>query len=154
MVCLEACQYSQPIVVHLLSHVWLFATPWTAAHQASLSPGVCSNSCPLSWWCHPTISSSVTLFSCLQSFQASRVFASELAHHIKWPTSEASTSASVLMNFKGWFPLGFTGLILPSRDSQESSPAQQMESISSSAFSLLYGPTLTSVHDYWKIHDF
>ena len=44
-------------VVQLLSHVWLFAIPWTAACQASLSftvPGVCSNSCPLSWWCHPT----------------------------------------------------------------------------------------------------
>ena len=50
-------------VVQLLSHVQLFATPWTAACQASLSfttPGVCSNSHPLSQWCHPTISSSVS----------------------------------------------------------------------------------------------
>ena len=55
------------------------ATPWTAAHQASLSftrpPRVCSNSCPLSWWCHPTISSSVNAFSSwLQSFPASGFF--------------------------------------------------------------------------------
>ena len=49
--------------VQSLSHVQLFATPWTAAHEPpcpSLSPGVCSSSCPLSQWCHPTISFSVT----------------------------------------------------------------------------------------------
>ena len=60
-----------------LSHVWLFETPWTAARQASLSiitPRACSNSCPSSWWCHPTISSSVVPFSCLQSFPASGSF--------------------------------------------------------------------------------
>ena len=64
--------------VQSLSCVWLFATPWTAAHQASLSitnSQSCSNSCPLSWWCHPTISSSVILFcSRLQSFLASGSF--------------------------------------------------------------------------------
>ena len=63
--------------VQSLSHVQLFATPWTAAHQASLSPtpGVYSNSCPSSWWCHPTISSSVVPFSsCLQSFPSSGSF--------------------------------------------------------------------------------
>ena len=60
------------VVVQSLSCVLLFATPWTAAHQApcpSLSPRACSNSGPLSWWCHPTTSSSVIPFSsCLQSF--------------------------------------------------------------------------------------
>ena len=59
--------------VQFLSYVWLFAAPWTAAHQASLSftiPRICSNSCPLVQYCHPTISSSVTLFSCPQSFPA------------------------------------------------------------------------------------
>ena len=64
--------------VQLLSHVRLFATPWTAAHQASLSitnSGANSNSCPSSQWCHPTISSSVTPFSCcFQSFPASGLF--------------------------------------------------------------------------------
>ena len=62
--------------VQLLSHVGLFATPWTAAHQASLSitnSRACSDSYPSSWLCHPTISSSVIPFSsCLQSFPASR----------------------------------------------------------------------------------
>ena len=63
------------VVVQLLSHVHLLATPWTAAHQASPSPGVCSNSRPSSRWSHPTISSSVALFSsCLQFFPASGSF--------------------------------------------------------------------------------
>ena len=54
--------------VQLLSHVQLFATPWTAPRQTSPTPGACSNSCPC---CHPTISSSVIPFSCLQSYPAS-----------------------------------------------------------------------------------
>ena len=64
--------------VQSLSHVHLFAIPWTAAHQASLSvptSRACSNSCPSSRWCHPTISSSVVPFtSHLQSFPASVSF--------------------------------------------------------------------------------
>ena len=67
--------------------VRLFVTPWTAEHQASLpwpTPGVYSNSCPLSWWCHPTISSSVVPFSCLQSFPAFKVFWSESVLHMNW----------------------------------------------------------------------
>ena len=60
--------------VKLLSHVRLFATPWTAARQDSCpspTPGLHPNPCPLSWWCHPTISSSVVPFSsCPQSFPA------------------------------------------------------------------------------------
>ena len=60
-------------------------------------------------------------------------------------------SATVLpMNIQGLFPLGLNGLI----SSQESSPAPQCKSINSLALSLLYGPTFTSVHDYWKNHSF
>ena len=51
----------------------------------SSSPGVCLNSCPSSWWCHPTISCSVILFSCLQFFPAVGVFSNDVALHIKWP---------------------------------------------------------------------
>ena len=62
----------------LFSHVWYLATSWTTGCQApcpSPNPGVYSNSCPWSWWCHPTISASVIPFSsCLQSFQASGSF--------------------------------------------------------------------------------
>ena len=62
------------VVTQLLSHVQSFATPWTAARQASLS-FTSSNSCPLSWWCHPTISSSVApSSSCLQSLPVSSSF--------------------------------------------------------------------------------
>jgi len=68
----------------------------------------------------------------------------------------ASASTSVLlMSTQGWFPLGLTGLIsLLSRDSQESFPAPQFESINSLVLSLFYSAVLTSVHDYWKNHSF
>ena len=54
---LKYTQVCDVFVVQSLSRVWLFANPWAAAHQASLSfifSGICSNSCPLSWWCHPS----------------------------------------------------------------------------------------------------
>ena len=76
----------------------------------SPSPRVCSNSCPLSWWWHPTISSSVVPFSCLQSFPASRSFPTSQF----FPSGGQSirASASVLpMNIQDSFPLGWTGLI-------------------------------------------
>ena len=65
-----------------------------------------------------------------------------------------STSASVLpMNIMGWLPLGLIGLIsLLSKNSQESSPAPQFESVNSLMLSLFYGPALTSIHDCWKNH--
>ena len=68
----------------------------------------------------------------------------------------ASPSASILlMNIQNSFILGLTGLIsLSPRISQESSPTPQFKSINSSVFSLLYGPTLTFIHDYWKNHSF
>ena len=121
----------------------------------SLSPRVCSNSCPLSRWCHPTTSSSVaTSSSCLQSFHF-RVFPNELALHIRWPkywsfsfSKGPSSEYSGLTSFRiDWFDPPCNP-----RDSQESSPAPQFESISSSLLSLLYYPTLTSIHDYWKNH--
>ena len=95
--------------VQLLSCVQLFATPWTAAHQASLSiinSGACSNSCPSSQWCHPTISSSVIPFSsCLQSFPASGSF--PMNQFFTSGGQSVGASASVLwMNIQDWFPLG------------------------------------------------
>ena len=76
----------------------------------SLSPRVCSNSCPLSWWCHPTISSSVSpLSSCTQSFPASGSF--PVSQYFTSGSQSIGASASVLpMNIQGWFPLGLTGL--------------------------------------------
>ena len=74
-------------------------------------PGACSNSCPLSQWCHPTISSSVIPFSsCLQSFPASGSFPRSQFFTSGGQSIEVSASASVLpMNIQGWFPLGLTG---------------------------------------------
>ena len=70
--------------VQSLSYVWLFATPWTIACP-SPTPRAYSNSCPLSRWCHPTISSSVIPFSFgLQSFPASGA-SNESVIYIRWP---------------------------------------------------------------------
>ena len=79
----------------------------------SLYPWACSNSCPLSWWCHSTISSSFVPFSsCLQSFPASRSFLMSQLFASGGPSIGVSASASVLpMNIQDWFPLGLTGLI-------------------------------------------
>ena len=99
----------------LFSGVWLFATPRTAAHQASLTftiLGVCLNSCSLSRWGLPVISSSVTPFSsCPQpvpseSFPVSQLFT--------WSGQSTGASGSVLVllkNIQSWFPLGLTDLI-------------------------------------------
>ena len=97
--------------------------------------------------CHP--------FLLLPSiFTSNRVFSSESALHIRWPKYWSFSFVSVLpMNIQDWFPLGLTGMSSCSpRDSQESSPAPQSESINSLALSLLYGPALTSIHDYWENH--
>ena len=103
-------------VVQLLSCVRLFATPWIAAHQASLSFTISQSlfiSCPLSQWCHPTISSSVTPFSsCTQSFLPSGSFPMSQLFTRVGQSIGASASASVLsMNIQSWFPLGLTGLM-------------------------------------------
>ena len=102
--------------VQLLSRVRLFATPWTAAARPpcpSSTPGVYSNSCPLSRWCHPMISSSVVPFSsCLQSFPASGSF--QMSQHFTsgGQSIGVSTSTSVLpMNIQDWSPSGWTGWI-------------------------------------------
>ena len=80
---------------------------------ASPTPGACSNSCPLSQWCHPTISSSVIPFSsCPQSFPASGSFPVSQFFLSGGQSTGVSALASVLpVNIQGWFPLGWTGLI-------------------------------------------
>ena len=117
----------------------------------SLSPRVCSNSCPSSPWCHPAISSSVIpLSSCLQSFPTSGSFLmSQLFASGDQSTGASASTSVVLMNIQGWFPLGLAGLITCCpRDSQESSPTPQLEAsiLWHSAFFMVQ---LTSIHDYW-----
>ena len=114
----------------------------------SPSPRACSNSCPLSQWCPPTISSSVVPFSsCLQSFPAS-----ESVPRIWWrkcwsfsfsinPSNEYSGLISFRMD---WLDL------LAVQGTLKSSPTPQFKSIDSLVLSLLSGPTLTSIPDYWE----
>ena len=110
---------------------------------SSPTPRVYPNSCPLSRWCNPTISSSVVPFSCLQSFPPSGSFPMSKLFASSNQSIGVSASASVLpMNSQDWSPLGWTGWI--SRDSQEASPTPQFKSINSSALSFLHSPTLTS----------
>ena len=118
------------------------------------TPGAYSNSGPSSQWCHPTISFSVVLFSCLQSFPESGSFPTSQFFTSGGQSVGVSASASVLsMNIQDWFPLGgLFGFPCCPKDSQESSPTPQFKSINSSALSFLFSPTLTSIHDYWKNH--
>ena len=144
------------VVVQLRSRVRPFATPWTTARQASLSFTISQSlldSCPLSWWCYLTISSTAAPFFFLQSFPGSGSFLMSWFFASGGQNIGASASAAILsMNIQDWFPLGLTGLIsLESKGLQESSPLSQFKSISSLAFSFLHSPTLTSIHDHWKM---
>ena len=97
------------VVVQLLSHAWLFATPWTAAFQASVAFTISQSllKCPLS---HTTISSSVLPFtSCLQSFLALGSF--QMSQCFASGGQSIGASASVSMNILDWFLSGLTGLI-------------------------------------------
>ena len=106
---------SQFVVVQLPSHASTLI-PWiqhTKLSYPSLSPRVCSNSCPLIQWCSLTISSSVTPFSfCLQSLPAPRSFPVSWLFPLSSQSIGVSALASVLpMIIQGWFHLGLTGLI-------------------------------------------
>ena len=119
------------------------------------TPRVHPNPCPLSQWCHLTVSSSVIPFSsCPQSFPASGSFPISQLFTSGGQSTGVSASTSLLpMNTQDWSPLGWTGWISSqSKDSQESSPTPHFKSINSSVLSFLYSPTLTSIHNYWKNH--
>ena len=123
----------------------------------SSTPRACSNSCPLSQWCHPTISSSVVHFSSLlTSFPASGSFPMSQFFTSDGQSIGVSASASVFpKKIQDWFRIlydGLVGSLCSPRDSQESSPTPQFKNINSSVLSFLYSPTLTSIHDHWKNH--
>ena len=144
-----------PLVsVQLLSHVWLSVTPWTAAHQASLSFTIYQSLLKL--MSIESVMPSIQLILCrpllhLPSiFPSIRVFSNELTVHVKWP-KYWSFSISASKEYSGLISFRNDCLDLCcSRDSQGSSSAPQLESINSLVLSRLYGPTLTSVQDYWK----
>ena len=147
--------------VQLLSvsdSLWPHESQHTRAPCPSPTPGAYSNTCPLSRWCHPTISSLDTLFSCPQSFPASGSFPMNWLFTSGGQSVGASTSASVLpMNIQGWFPLGLTCLI--SLQSKGLSRVSSNITVWKHQFfstqpSLCSIHSLTSIHDYWKNHSF
>ena len=120
--------------VWLLSRVRLFVTPWTAVCWPSCpspTPRVYLNSCPLSWWCHPTISYSVSPFSsCLQSFPASGSFQMSQLFASGGLSIGVSATTSVLPNIQTDLLGDGDGLVgspCSPRDSQQSSPTPQFK---------------------------
>ena len=148
----ESCNSTLFVALKLLSHVQFFTIPWTAAHQVSLSFTV-------SWSLLKLMSIGLVMpsnYLVLPSNSPSiRVFSSESALGIRWPkywSFSFSISPSneylglIYLHWLVWSPC------CP-RDSQQSSPALQCETINSLVLSLFYGSILTSVYDYWKNHD-
>ena len=144
------------VVVQSLSRVWFFATLWTAAHQGSLSFAVSQSLLKLVF-IELIMPSNQLILCCpllLLPFiiPSMRVFSSESVLHIRWPkywsfsfSISPSSEYSGLISFRiDWFDL------LAVQGTLKSSPTSQLESINSSVLSLLYGSTLTSIHDYWK----
>ena len=143
----------------LVTHIWHFVTPWIAGHQASLSFTISQSLLKLMFiksvilynhlnLCHPFLLPP-------SIFPNIRVFSNESTLCIKWPnywsfsfSDNPSNEYLGLISFRiDWFDLlAVQGTL------QESSPAPQLEGINSMVLSLLYGPPLTSIHDYWKNH--
>ena len=148
----QSLSYAHISSVQMLSRVWLFATPWTVAHQDSLS---ITNS-----WSLPKLMSieSVmpsnhlilcrplrllpSIFPSIRVFSMSQLFTSGGQRF----EVSASNEHSGLITFR------MDGSPCCSRDFQKSSPIPQFKSINSLALSFLYSPTLTYIHDYWKNH--
>ena len=156
--------FSDPLVTSVqFSHSVMSDSLWPHESQharppcPSPTPGVYSNSCPLSQWCHPTILSSV--------IPSPPTF--NLPQHrglFRWVSSSQQV-AKVLefqlqhQSFQWIFRTDFlyNGLVWPPcspRDSQKSFPTPHFKSINCSLLSFLYSSTLTSIHDYWKNHSF
>ena len=144
--------------VQSCSHVQLFATPWTTAHQTSLS--ITNSRSPPKLMSIESVMPSYHLILCrplllLPSiFPSIRVFSNESALCMRWPKywsfsfniSPSNVHPGLISIRMDWLDL------LAVQGTQESSPTPQFKSINSSVLSFLYGPTLTSIHDYWKNH--
>ena len=143
--------------VQSLSHVQLFATPWTAAWQASLS--ITNSRSLLKLTSIESVMPSNHLIPCRSLLLSSsippsiRVFSSESVLCIRWPkywsfsTNPANEHPGLIS-----FRMDWLDLLAVQGTLQESSPTPQFKSINSSALSFLYAPTLTSIHDHWKNH--
>ena len=142
--------------VQSLSRVRLFATPWAAARQASLS-NTNSQSPPKPMSIESVMPSNHLIFCCplfllFSIFPGIRIFSNELTHHIRWP-KYWSFSFNISPSTQDWSPLGWTGWIsLQSKGLSRVFSTPQFKSINSSGLSFLYSPTPTSIHDHWKNH--
>ena len=141
--------------VQSLSHVWLFATPWTAAHQASLS--ITNSWSSLRFTSIEAVmpSSHLTLGRPLLLLPpippSIRVFSNELTLLIRWPKYWSfSFNISPSSEHPGLIFFRMVGPPCSPRDSQESFPTPQLKSINSLALSFLHSPTLISIHDQWR----
>ena len=135
--------------------LWLHGLQHDILPHPSLSPGV--SQIHINWlsqWCYLTISSSIVPSPLPAIFPTIRVFSNESTLHIRWPKYWSfNVSISPSNEHTGLISSRFDCLDLAVQGTLESSP-EQFESISPSALGLLYGPTVTSIHDYWKNHSF
>ena len=138
--------------VQSLSCVQFFVTPWTTAFQVSLSITNSWSLLKLMSWVYDAIQPSHSPSSLLllpSIFPSIRVFSNELVLHIRFSISPSNEHSGPIS-----FRIDWLALLAVLETSQESSPTPQFKSINSSVLSFLYGPTLTSIHDYWKNHSF
>ena len=148
------------VVVQLLSHVRLIVTPWTAAHQASLSFTISQGLLKLVAIKSVMPSNHVIFYRLLllpSIFPRIRVFSNESTLCFRFPKNwTLSFSISSSSEYSGLisFRIDLFDLLAVLRIFQGSSPMSQFESNNSLARSLLYGPTFTSIHDCWKNHSF
>ena len=146
---LSSVQFSRSVVSNSLRHHGLqHARP----PCPSPTPGLYSNSCPLNWWCHPTISSSVFPFSSAFNLSQHQDFSNESVICIRWPkywsfsfNINPSNEYTGLISFRmDWLDLLAVQGTLKSLLQQHNSKASILQ------LSFSYSPTLTSIHDYWK----
>ena len=142
--------------VQLSNSLWPHGLQHASLPCPSPTPRACSNSFPLSGWCHSTISSSVIPFSVLSILPGIRVFSKESVLRNRWPKYWSFSFNIVLpMNIQDWSPLGWTGWIsLQSKGCSRVFSNTTVQSINSSVLSFPYSPTLMSIYDYWKNHSF
>ena len=147
------------VVVQLLSHGRFFVTPCTAEHQASLSTTSRSllKFIPIEW-VRPSnhIILCCPLLLLPSVFPSIPVISNDSALPIRWPKYVSFSLSISLSNEYSWlilFRMDWLDL-LAVQGTQEPSPTPQLESITSSALSLLYGPTLISIREYWKDNSF
>ena len=149
---ISSVQFSCSVVSDSL---WPYGLQHTRLPCPSPTPGVYSNPCPLSRWCHPSHLILCCPLLLPSIFSSNRVFSNELVLCIMWSKYwsfsfkiNPSNEYSGLISFR----MGRLELLCSSSNSQESSPTPQFKSINSSALSFLYGPTLTSIHDHLENH--